>query len=128
MTEFVMVFGSNEAGRHGKGAAKRAFERYGAQYGVGEGHVGNSYAIPTKDGKLNTLPLGRIEQYVNNFKYYAEQRPECTFHVTQVGCGLAGYFPDEIAPLFKNSPKNCVFDTQWASFLGDGYDYHSGQC
>lgn len=128
MTEFVMVFGSNEAGRHGKGAAKRAFERYGAQYGVGEGHVGNSYAIPTKDGKLNTLNLGRIEQYVNNFKYYADQHPECTFHVTQIGCGLAGYSPDEIAPLFKDAPKNCVFATQWSSFLGDGYAYHSGQC
>lgn len=62
MREVVFVFGSNLAGRHGKGAALEAAQHWGAQYGVGEGRTGNAYALPTKDANLRTLPLLEIEQ------------------------------------------------------------------
>ena len=85
----VFVFGSNEAGRHGLGAAKLAREKFGAVYGVGVGLRGNSYAIPTKDAELRILPLERIAQYVDDFIEFAKSNPELQFNVTEVGCGLA---------------------------------------
>lgn len=103
----VFVFGSNLAGRHGLGAARRAHEAYGAEMGVGEGMTGNSYAIPTKDENLNVLPLEAIKLYVNRFKAYAHKNSDLKFYVTKIGCGLAGYKEEEIAPLFDNCPWNC---------------------
>ena len=85
----VFVFGSNEAGRHGLGAAKLAREKFGAVYGVGVGLRGNSYAIPTKDAELRILPLERIAQYVADFVEFAKNHPELEFNVVEVGCGLA---------------------------------------
>lgn len=104
MTE-VFVFGSNLAGRHGKGAALYARQHYGAIYGngvgmQGVGAQGSSYAIPTKDHNLKTLPLREIEVHVHNFLNFAIEHSELTFHVTPIGCGLAGYKPEQILPLF----------------------------
>jgi hypothetical protein len=106
MTE-IFVFGSNLAGRHGKGAALYAKEHYGAQYGVGHGFTGYAYAIPTKDAKLKTLSLDEIRYFVFRFLEVARARPDLTFKVTAIGCGLAGYQPSDIAPFFKDAPGNC---------------------
>lgn len=103
----IFVFGSNLAGRHGKGAALYARKNYGAIYGQGEGLQGQSYAIPTKDENLRTLSLFHIEKFVNRFNRFAEDHPEFIFQVTPIGCGLAGYKPEQIAPFFENSPFNC---------------------
>lgn len=105
-TEPVFVFGSNLAGRHGKGAALTAREWYGAIMGQGVGRQGNSYAIPTKDARLQTLRLDAIRIYVAEFIAYAAANPETEFQLTAIGCGLAGYKPADIAPMFKDAPPN----------------------
>lgn len=98
----IFVFGSNEAGRHGKGAAKLAMDRFGAKYGQAFGIQGQSFAIPTKNFDIKTLPLRDIGIYVQLFLLYVKIDPKNTFLVTEIGCGLAGYKPSEIAPLFKD--------------------------
>ncbi len=112
----VFVFGSNLAGRHGKGAALDARVRYGAQLGVGEGPTGNAYAIPTKTGDLRTRSLDDIRVSVASFKVYAANHPDVTFQVTRVGCGLAGYRDDQIGPMFADVPANCVLPVEWLRF------------
>lgn len=109
----VFVFGSNEAGRHGAGAALFAKRNRGAINGFGAGPMGNSYAIPTKDAELNTLPLDIIEIYVSSFLTYARNNPEAQFQVTSIGCGLAGYKATDIQPFFKHAPSNCELPTGW---------------
>ena len=101
--DMIFVFGSNLAGRHGKGAAKSALA-YGAVYGQGSGLQGRSYAIPTKDGNLKIRSLQKIEASVNTFLEFAQLNCEYNFLVTPIGCGLAGYSPKEIAPMFKSVP------------------------
>jgi len=113
----VFVFGSNLAGRHGAGAARQAMVLYDAKYGVGEGMTGDCYAIPTKDHDIKTLSLPHIQVYVDTFKQYAKDNIEKIFIVTQIGCGLAGYKPENIAPMFKDSPLNCWFDAEWRDYL-----------
>jgi len=103
----IFVFGSNEAGRHGKGAALAARLHHGAIYGQGYGLQGQSFAIPTKDKQLKPLPLNKIKIYIDQFKSFANDHPEYIFNITRVGCGLAGYSPQDIEPLFTNLPKNC---------------------
>lgn len=102
----VFVFGSNLAGRHGKGAALWARQHRGAIYGVGEGPQGQSYAIPTKDAHLRPRALGDIDVSVDTFLLYACEHPELTFEVTPIGCGLAGFTPAQIAPMFSGAPSN----------------------
>lgn len=109
----IFVFGSNLAGRHGKGAARTAKLYHGAIYGQGIGKQGNSYTIPTKDANLKTLSLHTIEKHVMDFKEYARQHPELEFFVTRIGCGLAGYTDAVIAPMFKNAPPNCKLPLTW---------------
>ena len=109
----IFVFGSNLAGRHGKGAALHAYRNHGAIYGQGVGIQGSSYAIPTKDEELNTLPLNKIEKYVYQFIKFAKLNPELTFEVTRIGCGLAGYDDVDIAPMFADAPKNCRLPVGW---------------
>lgn len=113
----VFVFGSNLAGRHGKGAALEACLNWGAKYRFGEGLHGCSYAIPTKDVWIHTLPMDKVFQSTVEFKRFAAQHTEITFLVTRVGCGLAGYKDAQIATLFKNSPDNCVFQKEWKPYL-----------
>jgi len=102
----VFVFGSNLRGVHGNGAALIAWQKFGAVPGCGFGHFGHSYAIPTKDMHIETIPLHVISIYVEIFKDYARKHPELQFMVTAIGCGLAGYKPEDIAPMFKGSPGN----------------------
>jgi len=109
----IFVFGSNLAGRHGAGAALFARRYYGAIYGQGVGRQGNSYAIPTKDQNIKTLPLQIIQDYVGSFIEYANNHPELSFEVTRIGCGLAGYKDYEIAPMFHNAPTNCQLPNGW---------------
>ena len=109
----IFVFGSNLAGRHGKGAALCARNVHGAVYGVGVGRTGNAYAIPTKDERIRTLPLERIAGYVAEFLEYAKAHPDIEFEVTKIGCGLAGYRESDIAPMFKDAPLNCHLPDGW---------------
>lgn len=103
----IFVFGSNLAGRHGKGAALFARHERGAIPGRGQGPQGQSYAIPTKDERLRVLPLPVIAGFVAEFLAYAANHPQQRFEVTAIGCGLAGYTPAEIAPFFRDAPPNC---------------------
>ena len=94
----IFVFGSNLAGAHGGGAARIAAEQFGAIMGQGVGLQGQSYAIPTMQGGVNT-----IAPYVDEFIAFAKQHPELTFLVTRIGCGIAGFSPRQIAPLFTGA-------------------------
>ena len=112
----VFVFGSNLAGIHGAGAAKEAALYWGAQRGVGEGFAGNSYALPTKDGRLNTLPLEKIKFYFDRFMAEVMTRPDILFLLTPIGTGLAGYTVqqiDEVTGVFSNPPRNLWFTGDW---------------
>ena len=111
----IFVFGSNLAGIHGGGAAFDALSKFGAIYGQGIGLQGNSYAIPTKDDNIETLPLGIIEKHIVDFIDFAKTNPELEFLVTQVGCGLAGYSIDEISALFKkyDLSKNIILPVEF---------------
>jgi len=91
----VFVFGSNLQGRHGGGAARFAYEHFGAVWGQGVGLMGQSYAIPTMQGGVET-----IKPYVESFLQFATVHSELEFLVTEIGCGIAGFTPEEIAPLF----------------------------
>ncbi|MBP5476617.1 MAG: hypothetical protein J6Y00_02895 [Paludibacteraceae bacterium] len=91
----IFVFGSNLAGMHGGGAARIAYERFGAEWGVGVGPTGQCYAIPTMQGGVDT-----IRPYADDFILYATRHPELVFLVTRIGCGIAGFTEEEIAPLF----------------------------
>lgn len=114
--EFIFVFGSNLAGRHGKGAAKQAVMNHGAIYGVGTGLVNNSYAIPTKDYHIKTLPLDVINIYIEQFIRLTNLTDKLVFYVTPIGTGLAGYQHEQIAPLFKGV-KNCWLPHSWKIHL-----------
>lgn len=115
----IFVFGSNLAGIHGAGATKTALQLYGAVKGVGEGRRGNSYALPTKDHFLKTLSLEYIEKYsVHNFLAYARIHEKEEFFLTAVGCGLAGYTPEQIAPMFASAPKNVKLPRVFREVLG----------
>ena len=94
----MFVFGSNLEGRHIGGAARFAAQTLGAQMGVGVGPTGQCYAIPTMQGDAET-----IQPYVDDFIVYAQQYPELHFLVTEIGCGIAGFTPQQIAPLFAKA-------------------------
>ena len=94
----IFVFGSNLAGMHGGGAARLAYNRFGAIWGQGVGLQGQSYGIPTMQGGVET-----IKPYVDEFIEFARLHPEYKFFVTKIGCGIAGFREDEIAPLFKDA-------------------------
>lgn len=99
----IFVFGSNQSGRHGKGAAKTALG-WGAVWGQAEGLQGRTYGIPTKDASVRkTLALTEISAYVDRFIEFAKSRPDLKFLVTEIGCGLAGLKPKEVAPLFSGA-------------------------
>ena len=93
----IFVFGSNIQGAHGGGAAWFAHKAFGAEWGVGEGLTGRCYALPTMEGEAS------MKHAVEKFTACAKEHPELTFLVTAVGCGIAGYTPKEVAPLFKEA-------------------------
>ena len=109
----VFVFGSNLAGIHGAGAARFAHKVFGAKFGVGIGMTGRCYALPTKDENIWTLPLTEIQGYVMDFLDYAIENPDKIFLVTQIGCGLAGWTPENIAPMFKDHPNNVIIPKEF---------------
>ena len=114
----IFVFGSNLAGRHGKGAALYAKTHHGAIYGQGVGLQGNSYAIPTKDMYIMTLPLNEIQRYVDIFLGFAEWNTDSlNFILTPIGCGLAGYKYEDIAPMFKNISRNVILPHEFKEIL-----------
>lgn len=94
----IFVFGSNLAGMHGGGAAYIALKKFGAKLGQGVGLQGQSYGIPTMQGGVET-----IAPYVDEFIAFAREHPELRFLVTRIGCGIAGFDADEIAPLFREA-------------------------
>ena len=94
----IFVFGSNLAGAHGGGAARLAYERFGAVWGEGVGLHGQTYAIPTMQGGVDT-----IKPYVDAFIRFAKEHNRLKFLVTRIGCGIAGFRDEEIAPLFADS-------------------------
>lgn len=115
----VFVFGSNLSGIHGAGAAKAAHLKYGAWWGVGEGPMGQSYALPTVRLQIaGPLSLEEIKKAVDRFIDYAKSKPEQEFLVTRVGCVLAGYKDLDIAPMFTDAPGNCSMPDTWKPHLG----------
>ena len=96
----IFVFGSNLAGQHGGGAARLAYQKFGAVWGQGVGLQGQSYGIPTMQGGVET-----IKPYVDEFIEFAEQHPSKTFLVTEIGCGIAGFTVGDIAPLFEQAKE-----------------------
>lgn len=121
----IFVFGSNLAGRHTAGAALYAYSYCDAIYGQGIGLQGNSYAIPTKDYTIKTLPLEVINKHVKDFiKFAAMQwlkQSDMLFKVTPIGCGLAGYSPEQIAPMFAKALefKNIKLPSEFLGVLNN---------
>lgn len=99
----IFVFGSNLRGAHGGGAARMAYEHFGAVWGKGVGMYGQTYAIPTMQGGVET-----IKPYVDDFLRFASVHGELDFLVTEIGCGIAGFTPREIAPLFFKAIENDI--------------------
>lgn len=110
----VFVFGSNADGRHAAGAARIAHERFGAVWGEGHGLHGQSYAIDTMSGL--TVMLGEIRSFVD----FAAENSDLVFLVTEIGCGIAGYAPADVAPAFGGANGNVALPTAFASVLGTG--------
>ena len=98
----IFVFGSNGFGAHNGGAAAMAVKKFGAIHGRAEGLQGQSYAIDTMDG------FEVMKEQVSRFIEFAKEHPELKFLVTEIGCGIAGYTPEGVAPLFAGVPKNVV--------------------
>jgi hypothetical protein len=104
----IFVFGSNGFGAHNGGAAATAMAKFGAIYGQAEGLQGQSYAINTMDG------FEVMAEQVARFIEFAREHPELRFLVTEIGCGIAGYTPEEVAPLFAGVPENVVLSTSFS--------------
>ena len=110
----IFVFGSNLAGAHGGGAARLAYNRFGAVWGEGVGLQDRTYAIPTMQGGVDT-----IKPYVDSFISFAKEHTELTFLVTRIGCGIAGFRDEEIAPLFAAAidVENIILPKEFVAFL-----------
>ncbi len=110
----VFVFGSNLSGHHGGGAARTAVERFGAIWGQGVGMQGQSYGIPTMHGGVDA-----IKPYVDEFIAYARAHTDKLFYVTRIGCGIAGFRDEEMAPLFADAVgmENIILPRSFADVL-----------
>lgn len=117
MVREIFVFGSNLAGRHGRGAAKYAATHYGAEYGIGEGLTGDAYALPTKGAMLERLPFSDVEAAILRFLDTAKSMPEARFLLTPVGCGLAGHKKADVWAALKRGgiPSNVVLTSSWVA-------------
>lgn len=117
----ILVFGSNQAGRHTKGAAALALERFGAVLGRGSGFQGRSYAVMVRDRKREVLPLESIAESVHGFLLFARCNPQMHFWVTNLGAGMDQYAPEQFVQMLKDSPSNCSF----ASVYQPGFQLYS---
>lgn len=117
MTRQIFVFGSNLAGMHGGGSAAHAHKEHGAEWGNGVNLQGNSYAIPTLGTKLEPLPLETIREYVYAFLAFAFSHPDWKFNVVAIGCGIAGFKPSEIGPMFNGASENCNLPSEFFPFV-----------
>ena len=117
-TNEILVFGSNLLGRHGAGAALTAVRKFGAINGKGIGIQGNSYGIPTKGKNIEVLSIKEITKHVNTFISYAKKNKDKIFLITEIGCGLAGYSPKDIAPLFEKCLylENCYLPKSFITY------------
>ncbi len=118
MSRRIMVFGSNHGGKHAGGAARHAFDNLGAIWGQGEGLQGHSYALPTMSADFVPLPLDQIRKHIETFLAFAQGRPDLSFQVTPVGCGIAGFTPDQIGPMFAAAPENCILPGEFVAAIG----------
>lgn len=118
----IFTFGSNLSGRHGAGAARYAVQHHGAIMGQGMGLQGTSYALPTKGVNISHMPLNDIARHVMAFISFTKIRPDLTFRVTRVACGLAGFKDEQIAPLFKEALplKNIRLPKGWRHLILTG--------
>jgi hypothetical protein len=117
MENRIFVFGSNRRGWHGGGAARFAHECRGAEWYVGEGLTGQSYALPTVETPGQPLPLDDVKGHVEKFKDFVRANPDMRFQVTPVGCGLAGFKHSQIAPMFADAPDNCDLPDEFRQVL-----------
>lgn len=114
----IFVFGSNFGGRHGKGAALTALRKFGAVYGQSHGLMGRSYGIPTMSRNFKPLSISEIKEQVNIFIEVALfEYPNLKFLVTQIGCGLGGKKPKDIAPMFRDTPDNVYLPKSFLNIL-----------
>lgn len=114
----IFVFGSNLEGRHMGGAARFAYEKFGAEWGVGDGPTGQCYAIPTMHGGLED-----IRPYAEKFIAYAKAHPMNRFLLTRVGCGIAGFKDSDMAQLFEDvlDIPNIAYPRQWLPYMTIDY-------
>jgi hypothetical protein len=121
----IFIFGSNKQGRHGKGAALTAKNKFGAIYGKPRGLQGNSYAIVTKELRNNYPPVDikEVKNEVDTFVQFVKDNQNLTFYVTEIGCNLANFTPEEIAPLFKECKelKNVYLPERFLNILQTGF-------
>lgn len=118
----VFVFESNLAGHHGGGAARTALKKFGAKMGQDVGLQDQSYAIPTMQGGVET-----IKPYVDDFISFAKAHPELKFYVTRIGCGIAGFKDEEIAPLFQEAfgEDNIILPKSFADIIEPKFPFYS---
>ena len=109
----VFVFGSNAQGAHGGGAARQAHQQFGAVWGQSEGLQGQSYGIDSMSG------LAVLEEQAGRFLDFAGKHPELRFLVTEIGCGIAGYVPEQVAPFFRGAPENVVLPDRFRKVLAE---------
>ncbi|MGP1501884.1 MAG: A1S_2505 family phage non-structural protein, partial [Bergeyella cardium] len=116
----IFVFGSNLNGNHAGGAAKTALEKFRAIQGQAEGLQGQSYALPTLDENMSKLSLEVISKNIDTLYQFAKSRPDLTFWVTKIGCGIAGFDEQEIARLFKKkeTPFNVFLPKEFTLIRG----------
>jgi len=116
---WIFVFGSNERGAHGAGAARYARDKLGAVTGIGMGETGRCYAIPTKDRDIVTLSIDKVALYVYAFCRFVISNPDKNFFITSVGCGLAGFHPKDMSILFDAIVgfPNVSFVEEWKPYI-----------
>lgn len=120
----VFVFGSNMLGQHNGGAAYVAKNEYQAQTGVAQGPTGNCYAIPTVTENWEPMNLFFIGGFVFEFLSEAKKNPDVTYHLTPIGCGIAGYKVDDIAPMFMTAPKNVILPIEFKEYFLREFHWH----
>jgi hypothetical protein len=111
----IFVFGSNLAGHHMGGAARQAYEGFGALWGRGEGLMGQSYAFPTLDVDFQKRPRACLKKSVKKLYKCCKKNTDKEFLLTRVGCGIAQYREDDMRNLFYNPPKNLILPEEWQS-------------